>query len=71
MSEPVVVEPVVVEPVVANYATTHNDCSNKCEEKLDKLINILKSSYRQHEVDDDVWLWKMDLIGIREEICNL
>ncbi len=62
----------VAEPVVAEPVATPSVCSNnKCEERLDKLINILKSSYKQYEVDDNVWRWNMDLIRVREEICDL
>ena len=41
------------------------------ENKVNKLVEILKSSYRQVEMDDNVWNWTMDLINKREEFGDL
>tara|TARA_A100001015_G_C14726577_1_gene608117 strand:+ start:297 stop:563 length:267 start_codon:yes stop_codon:yes gene_type:complete len=41
------------------------------ENKVNKLIEILKSSYIQIEIDDNVISWTMDLINKKDEIYNL
>ena len=44
---------------------------DELENKVNKLVEILKSSYRQVEIDDNVWNWTMDLMEKRKEVCDL
>jgi polyhydroxyalkanoate synthesis regulator phasin len=44
---------------------------DELENKVNKLLEILKSSYRQMEINDNEWVWSMDLMGKREEVCDL
>ena len=47
------------------------DRITELENKVNKLVEILKSSYRQVEIDDNVWRWTMELLNKREKICDL
>ena len=53
----------VSEPVSAPTLTT--------DEKVDKIIEILKSSFSQFEYDDNKYRWTCDMLKIREAINEL
>jgi hypothetical protein len=72
--------PVSVEEVVQNVqeiltTPVNEDLSDKerivqLETRVDELINLLRSVYKQSEVDD-VKIWRSDLIIIREKLNNV
>ena len=41
------------------------------DEKVDKIIEILKNSYSQYEYEDDKYRWTCDMLKIREAINEL
>ena len=72
-SEPVVSTEEVVENVKEilnnNNTISCNNCN--CEERLDKLIELLKSTFSQYEIDDDEFVWSYDMLKIREVLNEL
>ena len=72
--------PVSVQEVVQNVqeiltTPVNEDLSDKerivqLETRVDELINLLRSVYKQSEVDD-VKIWRSDLIIIREKLNNV
>ena len=78
---PPVEEPVSVEEVVQNVQeilTTpiNEDLSDKerivqLETRVDGLINLLRSVYKQREVDENEFVWFSDFNGIREKLNNV
>ena len=40
------------------------------DEKVDKIIEILKSSFSQFEYDDNKYRWTCNMLKIREELNN-
>lgn len=73
-------EPVSVEEVVQNVqeiltTPVNENLSDKerivqLETRVDGLINLLRSAYKQSEVDD-VKIWRSDLTSIREKLNNV
>tara|TARA_B100001123_G_C14412257_1_gene671255 strand:- start:41 stop:238 length:198 start_codon:yes stop_codon:yes gene_type:complete len=41
------------------------------DEKLDKIVEILKSIYTEYEYDDDKYRWTYDMLKIREALNEL
>jgi len=41
------------------------------DEKVDKIIEILKSSFSQYEYDDNEFRWTCDMLKIREALNEL
>ena len=74
-------EPVSVEEVVQNVqeiltTPVNEDLSDKeriiqLESRVDGLINLLRSVYKQIEVDENEFVWVSDFNSIREKLKNV
>ena len=41
------------------------------ETRVDELVNLLRSVYKQQEVDENEYMWFSDFNGIREKLNNV
>lgn len=64
-------EMLTTEPVASVESTSLEERVKVLEERLEKLVKILQSSYSNYEYDDDKFRWTHDMLYIRENLNEL